>query len=447
MKKKLSKGTDAVSPPPRHSSRAAKMSQLSRREFIKTSSAAGVATVLWGSGRIFAAGSDRIRVGLVGCGSRGTYDTTNCINSSDNVELVAMGDLFKDRLYGSLANLKKNAGDKVKVTKDTCFEGFDAYKNVLACDIDLVMLTEPPHFRPQHLKAAVEAGKHVFMEKPVAVDPVGVRSVIATSQLADTKGLTIVAGTQMRRIAHIVEIMKRIHNGDIGQILGGQCCRMGGGMMNWGPERHQRWSDMEWQIRNWYFYTWLSGDFIVEQHVHNLDIMNWALGSHPVKCIGLGGRQVRTGAKYGNIFDHVAVEYEYPNGVRISYMGCQIDGVSVRNDQRLAGTKGSAYIDFANAIIEGQNPFKYDKPVPNPCITQHADQIAAIREAKPLNEGKRIAKSTLTTIMGRMSAYTGRALKWDWAMNASKLDLRPPKYEFSDLPVRPVTIPGKTELI
>jgi predicted dehydrogenase len=182
-------------------------------------------------------------------------------------------------------------------------------------------------------------------------------------------------------------------------------------------------------------------------HVHNLDMVNWALDAHPVQCIGMGGRQVRTAPEYGDAYDHFAVEYEYPNGVRIEYMGAQIDGVTDRNDQRLVGTKGSAYMDSANAIIEGEKPFKYDGPSPDPCIRQHADQIAAIREAKPLNEGKRIAESTLTSIMGRMSAYTGRALKWDWVMNASKLDLRPPRYEFGDLPMPPVAVPGKTQLI
>jgi predicted dehydrogenase len=182
-------------------------------------------------------------------------------------------------------------------------------------------------------------------------------------------------------------------------------------------------------------------------HVHNLDLMNWAMNAHPVQCFGLGGREVRTGAEYGDVYDHFSVEYEFGNGTRIEYIGSQIDGCTFRNDLRFAGTKGSAYIDFANAIIEGQNPFKYDGPAPSPVIRQHADQIGAIRQGKPLNEGRRIAESTLTTIMGRMSAYTGRALKWDWAMKASKLDLRPEKYEFGDLPARPVAVPGKTSLI
>jgi predicted dehydrogenase len=427
-----------------------KQVKFSRRNFIKTSAVVSLATLGLGASKAYAAGSDKIRLGLIGCGGRGTYDSTNCMNAAEGVELVAMGDGFKDRLENSLKQLKKNLGEKVKVTKDKCFVGFDAYKKVLECDVDMVILTEPPHFRPEHLKAAIEAGKHVFMEKPVAVDPVGVRSVITSSELADKKKLTIVAGTQSRRMAHIMALMERIHNGDIGEIVGGQCVRIGGGMLTWSEGtkvRKPEWSDMEWELRRWLFYTWLSGDFITEMHVHNLDVMNWAMGSHPVQCIGLGGREVRTGPEYGDVFDHFSVEYEYPNDVRVEYMGSQIDGCSYRSDERVVGTKGSAYIDSGNAVIEGDKPFKYDGPAPSPVIRQHADQIAAIRQGKELNEGKRIAESTLTTIMGRMSAYTGRALKWDWAMKASKLDLRPEKYEFGDLPARPVAVPGKTKLI
>jgi predicted dehydrogenase len=402
---------------------------LSRRDFIKTSAALGAATLASGTERMFAAGSDKVRIGLIGCGGRGTNDATKCLKSSENVELVAMGDTFRDRLESCRQRLKERLGDKVKVTDDACFTGLDAYKNVLACDVDMVILTTTPHWRPMQLKAAIEAGKHVFMEKPVAVDPVGVRSVIASSELADTKGLTIVAGTQMRRISHLVEGIKSIRDGAIGELVGGQCVRLGGGMLGWGPKQRQpEWSDMEWQIRRWLFITWLSGDFIVEMHVHNLDVMNWAFNAHPVQCIGMGGRQVRTGPEYGNCYDHFAVEYEYPNGVRVEYMGSQIDGVTNRNDQRFVGTKGRAYTDFGRVVIEGRNKTEYAW-----------DQL--------LNEGKRIAESSLTAIMGRMSAYTGRALKWDWAMNASKLDLSPPKYEFGDLEMRPVAIPGKTKLI
>ena len=334
---------------------------------------------------MFAAGSDKIRIGLIGCGGRGTYDTTNCLNCAPNVELVAMGDLFKDRLDRCRQRLTKELGEKVKVTDDTCFVGWDAYKKVLGCDVDMVILTETPHFRHSHLRAAVEAGKHVFMEKPVAVDPVGVRSVIESAKIADDKRLTIVAGTQSRRMAHLVEGMKRIHNGDIGKIVGGQCLRIGDGMLTWSKETMQRrseWSDMEWQLRRWLFLTWLSGDFITEMHIHNLDRMNWALDAHPVQCLALGGRQVRTGSEYGNVFDHFSVQYEYPDGVRIEYMGSQIDGLSYRQDARVIGTKGLAYTYEGNFIIDGPKPFKYDSPSPSPVIKQHADQIAGQDRAR-----------------------------------------------------------------
>jgi len=317
----------------------------------------------------------------------------------------------------------------------------------------MVILGTPPHFRPEHFKAAIEAGKHVFMEKPVAVDPVGIRSIIASSELAKQKGLAIVAGTQRRHQAHYLEIMRRIHRGDIGEVVGGQCYwNMGALWVERAKENMQKrtvlgWSDMEWQCRNWLFFTWLSGDHIVEQHVHNLDIINWAIGAHPVQAMGMGGREVRTGPEYGNIFDHFAVEYEYANGVRVLSMCRQTDGCHEQVSERVVGTKGQTYTDGSNGSVEGQNPYKYEGESPNPYVQEHADLIASIREGKPLNEGKRIAESTLTAIIGRMSAYTGRALKWDWAMNASKLDLTPPEYEMGDLPVRPVAVPGKTKLV
>jgi predicted dehydrogenase len=428
---------------------AKKLSGLSRRDFIKKSAVVGAAALTSQTSKIFAAGSDTVRVGLIGCGGRGTYDTTNCLSSAQGVQLVAIGDLFKDRMVGSLANLKKRLGEKVKVADDKCFVGWDAYKNVIACDdVDLVILTEPPHFRPIHLKAAIEAGKHVFMEKPVAVDPVGVRSVIASSELADKKKLTILAGTQMRRISHLVQGVKSIRDGALGDILAGQCVRIGDGMLTWGSkERQSGWSDMEWQLRRWLFLTWLSGDFIVEMHVHNLDVMNWAMDAHPVQCMGMGGRQVRTAPEYGDVYDHFAVEFEYPNGVRVEYMGAQIDGCSDRSDERLVGTKGSAYMDFGRTVISGAKQVEYAWDKSEPCLRQHADQIAAIRQGQALNEGRRVAESTLTCIMGRISAYTGRALSWDWAMKASKLDLSPPKYEFGDLPAPAAAVPGKTQLV
>jgi predicted dehydrogenase len=279
------------------------------------------------------------------------------------------------------------------------------------------------------------------------VDPVGIRSVIASAELAEQKGLSIVAGTQQRRMAQYVEVMKRVHSGQIGEIVGGQC------YWNWGSQdwhfehRKPGWSDMEWQIRCWPYFTWLSGDHIVEQHVHNLDIINWAIGSHPVQCLAMGGREVRTGPEYGNIFDHFAVEYEYPGGVRVLSMSSQINGTTERVGERVVGTKGSTYTTRSLGYIEGQNPYKYDGPRVGGMVEEHADLIKSIRDAKPINEGRHVAESTLTAIMGRISAYTGRALKWDWVMNASTLDLRPTEYKMGDLPVRPVPVPGKTQLI
>ncbi|HUW19957.1 MAG TPA: Gfo/Idh/MocA family oxidoreductase [Sedimentisphaerales bacterium] len=421
--------------------------QVSRRDFIKASAAISAAVIASPGSRIFAAGSDKVRVGLVGCGARGTGAAKNYVQSAEGVELVAMADVFQDRLDKSLAKLKAEAADKVSVTTDTCFIGFDAYRKLIASGVDVVILATPPGFRPEHLRAAVEAGKHVFMEKPAAVDPVGIRSIIASSELAKEKGLSIVAGTQQRRMSQYIEIMKRVHTGQIGEIVGGQC------YWNWGSQdwhfelRKPEWSDMEWQIRCWPYFTWLSGDHIVEQHVHNLDIINWAIGSHPVQCLGMGGRQVRTGPEYGNIFDHFAVEYEYPGGVRVLSMCSQINGTTSRVCERVVGTKGSSYTTRSVGYIEGQNAYKYDGPRVGGMVEEHADLIKSIRDGKPVNEGRHVAESTMTAIMGRISAYTGRALKWDWVMNASKLDLTPPKYEMGDLPVGPVAIPGKTQLI
>jgi len=410
-----------------------------------------------GGSRIFAAGSDTIRVGLVGCGSRGLGAVRNCVDSSPNVEIVALGDLFQDRIDAALNVLGKNGdkdwsssqpwqhADKVKVTPQTCFTGFDAYQKVINSGVDLVLLATSPHFRPMHLKAAVAAGKHVFMEKPVAVDPVGIRSVLESSELAKQKGLAIVAGTQRRHDPKYIEVMKRVHNGDIGSLVAGQCYWIGPCVRQWGfyHERQPSWSDMETQCRNWYFYAWQSGDHIVEQHVHNIDVINWAMGEHPVLALGLGGRQVRIEPEFGNIYDHFAVEFEYANGARILSMARQITGCTERIAERIVGTKGVA----VEGLIEGANPYKYDGPTPDPYEQEHADLIASIRAGRPLNEGKQVAESTMTAILGRMSAYTGRALKWDWAMNASKLDLTPPSYKFADFPVAPVPIPGKTPLV
>jgi len=432
--------------------------RLTRRRFIKASMQGGAAAMLIPGGMVYGKSSDKIKVGLIGCGGRGTgAGIIDCAQSAPGIELVAIGDVLDDHVKSAPEKIKANLEkrglsiqDIYKVTPETTFVGFDAYKKVIDCDVDMVILTSPPFFRPGHFREAVKAGKHVFMEKPVAVDPVGVRSVIESSDIALEKGLTIVAGTQSRRLQSYRETIRRIHNGDIGDITGGQVVRCGGAMRDWKIEEKNRmpeWSDMEYHIRRWLFWTWLSGDFITEMHVHNLDIMNWIMQSHPVKCMGIGGRQVRTEPEYGNVYDHFAVEYEYPNDVRIEYIGAQIDNFTFRNDQQVKGTKGSVYLVSGNGMIKGSNPWQFEGEQPNPSVLQFTEMIDSIRNGKPINEGRQIAESTMTAILGRMSAYTGRALKWDWAMNASNLDLNPGDIEFGDLPDMPVAMPGVTELI
>jgi predicted dehydrogenase len=429
----------------------------SRRGFIKTSAQVGAVTLLAGNSMLFAQGSDKIRVGLIGCGGRGTgAGIIDCAESSKGIELVAIGDLFQDHLDAApdaiINNLKKRnlpVNEIYKVKPETTFVGFDAYEKVIASGVDMVILATPPNFRPQHFRAAVEAGKHVFIEKPIAVDPIGVRSVIKTADIARDKGLSVVAGTQMRRLKSNLETIGRIHDGALGDLIGGQCVRTGGAMRTWRTSEKMRkseWSDMEYYIRRWLFWTWLAGDFIVEMHVHNLDIMNWIIGAHPVKCLGVGGRQARTGMEYGNIFDHFAVEYEYPNDVRVEYMGTQIDRFAHNNQQRVTGTKGSAVLDFRNSEIKGANPYKFGGTSPNPSVLQYKDLIDSIRKGKAINEAVRVAESTMTALMGRMSAYTGKVVEWNWAMNQSQLDISPEKMAFGRMAPEPVAIPGIADL-
>ena len=287
------------------------LSGLNRRDFLRASAAAtaGLATQ-WtpGYAAVHAGAAETIRVGVIGCGGRGTGAARDCITSSEGVELVAMGDLFPDRIERAKASLTRAIGDKFKVTADRTFVGFDAYQQVIASDVDLVILATPPGFRPEHLRAAIAGGKHVFTEKPVAVDPVGIRSVIETADLAKTKNLAVVAGTQRRHDPKYIETIRRIQAGEIGEVMAGQVYWNQGGL--WTAERKPEMTDAEWQIRNWLYFTWLSGDHIVEQHVHNIDVANWVLNAHPISANGVGGRQVRTGPEYGHIYDHFAIELE-----------------------------------------------------------------------------------------------------------------------------------------
>lgn len=415
---------------------------LSRRDFLKVSaavSAAGLMTSL-GSNYAHAQGQDRLRVGLIGCGGRGSGAARDCTEAHPSVQLVAMGDMFQDRLDSSRQNLK-GLGAQYQVTDDRCFTGFDAYQKVINSGVDLVLLATPPGFRPLHLKAAIDAGKHVFAEKPVATDATGVRTVIAAADQAAQKNLGILAGTVYRHTPKYIETIKRVHDGAIGDVVGGQYYYNGGEL--WVHPRQPGWSDMEWQLRNWYYFTWLGGDLIVEQHVHSLDIMNWVMGSHPVSAYGMGGRQARTEPMYGHIYDHFATEYEFPGGVRVLSMCRQINNTDGRVSQHVVGTKGTASPDGGS--IQGANPARIQgKPIDY--VQEHIDLITSIRNGKPLNEGRQVAESTLTAIMGRESSYTGKQVSWDQALN-SKQDLLPAKMEFGPLPTPPVAIPGKTPLV
>jgi predicted dehydrogenase len=428
-----------------------RIDQPSRREFIQTAAAASAAMALPLDG-LFAAGSDVIRVGLVGCGGRGTGAARDCLRGAEGVELVALGDLVSDRLATCRAALAKAAaGDpavaaKLKVTDDRCFTGFDAYEKVLASDIHLVLLATPPGFRPGHLAAAVAAGKHIFTEKPVAVDPAGIRSVLATAREAQQKKLAVVAGTQRRHQANYLEIMKRLHDGAIGEIQSGQVFWNQGGL--WNHARQPEWSDAEWQIRNWLYFTWLSGDHIVEQHVHNIDVANWVLRAHPVKAIGVGGRQWRTDPRFGHIYDHFAIDFEYPTGARVMSMCRQIAGTRGRIGEHFIGAKGSSSIsNTSDGTITGGKAWSFKAPEKqvSPYVQEHTDLVASIRAGRPLNELQQVAETTLTAIMGREAAYTGQEITWEEILNADQ-DLAPPQLAFGPLAVPSVPMPGETRL-
>jgi len=413
----------------------------SRRDFLKTSTLAAGGMLAGGLslGRsAHAAGSDILKVGLIGCGGRGTGAAGNALNADPNAKLVAMGDAFPDRLEGSVKGLKKQYGDRIDVPQERRFVGFDAYQKVLASGVDVVILAEPPHFRPQHLKAAIEAGKHVFCEKPVAVDAPGVRSVLATCEEAKKKNLNIVSGLCWRYHNGVRETMNRVLDGAIGRILTIQETYLTG--LLWERPRQPDWTEMEFQMRNWYYFTWLSGDHNVEQHVHSLDKALWAMHDEPPKrAWGLGGRQVRTEPKFGNIYDHHAVAYEYPGVTVYSYTrqegGCYSDVSDI-----FTGTKGRANI-LGHKIddLDGKPIWRFKGEGGNMYDLEHKALFAAIRSGQTINNGLYMARSTMLAIFGRMVDYTGKALTWDEAIN-SKEDLSPKSYAWD---AQPPILPGK----
>jgi predicted dehydrogenase len=407
-----------------------------------------------------------IKIGLIGCGGRGTgavldalgaatkviypregYHTEDVAEGArvahSNIKVVALADLFDDRLEKARGELGKLGID---IARNRCFTGFDAYLKLLEVpEINYVILATPPHFRPMHLKAAIEAGKNAFIEKPAAVDVPGVHMVIEAGELARQKHLGIAAGTQRRHQKSYIETIKRIRDGAIGEILYAKAYWNGGQI--WVVDRESSWTDVEWQIRNWNYFTWLGGDHIVEQHVHNLDVMNWVLGAHPIRAVsGLGGRQARQGDRQGHIYDHFAVEYEYPGGITVFSQCRQMSGCQNLVGESVVGTRGTSNCTDRIETKGGSGRWRYRGPSPSPYHQEHQDLIASILSGNPINEAKAVAESTLTGIIGREAVYSGQSITWDDAIR-SRTKLGPADYKFGAYPIPPVPTPGQYRFV
>ena len=434
----------------------------SRREFVKGSTTAAVTAALAANIALprsaYAAGSDEIRVALIGCGGRGTGAAGQALSTNGKVKLVAMADAFKDRMDGAhraLANKFKKDKSRVGVDEDSKYVGFDAYKKILdRSDVDMVILTTPPGFRPMHFEYAVSKGKHVFMEKPVATDATGIRRVLAAAEVAKTKNLKVGVGLQRHHQKSYQETIKRIHDGAIGKVITQRVYWNGGGV--WVRPRTEKQTEMEYQMRNWYYFNWLCGDHITEQHIHNLDIANWVAGSYPVEANGMGGREVRKGKDHGQIFDHHMVEFTYADGSKTISQCRHIRGCWNSVSEAVHGEKGTAVPGRGISMYNGEN-WKADGGK-NPYQVEHDDLFAAIRADKPYNEAEYGAKSTMTSILGRMATYSGKSIKWDAAIN-SKVQVFPhsPDYKWAwdgAPPVvpdsagnYPVPVPGKSKVV
>jgi myo-inositol 2-dehydrogenase/D-chiro-inositol 1-dehydrogenase len=431
------------------------LSILTRRNFLKTSSAATGAALLGGlsieRSAFAAANDDTIRIALIGCGGRGTGAANQALHTEGKVNLVAMADTFDKRLQLSLNILKKEHGEKVDVPKENQFLGFDGYKQAIAA-ADVVLLTAPPGFRPMHFEEAVKQGKHAFMEKPLATDAPGIRRLIAANAEAKKKNLKVAVGFQRHHQAPYIETIKRIHAGDIGDVLAMRCYWRGGS--RGGEEKLPGETEMEYQIRNWYFFTYLSGDHVVEQHCHNIDVCNWIKGAYPIRAHGMGGRQVRTTKEHGQIFDHHFVEFEYADGARMFSQCTQIPHLWTQNSEAAIGSKGTATLGDGRIFsITGPKAWKSERSGnKNDAFQQeHDDFFAAIRANKTYNEADYGILSSMTAIMGRMATYSGKLIEWDEAFN-STLELVPKTFSWDmEPPVKPdaegfypVAMPGKT---
>ena len=406
---------------------------LTRRDFGKMSAAAAGFAILSSKAAVAETNSGTLKVGLLGCGGRGTGAAMQMLEGNENVKLVAVADIFEDKANGARKRFEKakkeDIAKKVDIDDDHVFVGIDAYKGILGSDIDVLIEGTLPYSRPKHIEAAVNAGKHIFTEKPAAVDPAGIRQFIAASKKAEEKGLCIVTGTQRRHQKSYVDTMKKIHDGAIGDIVAARAYWCGS--LPFVRERQPEWdSELEYRLRNWYSYCWVCGDNIVEQHVHNIDVINWAMDAHPVSVFASGGRTWKPDEeRFGDIYDHFSCDYEYANGVHMTSFSRHWDGDGGVFEE-VAGTKGRS-----NCRDMGQDDM-------DPYVQEHINLVRAIRGEDPyINEGVRMAESTMTAIMGRMSAYTGKRLSWDEALNAD-LDMVPELDFAKAYPVSPVPRPG-----
>ncbi len=404
-----------------------KTKEISRRNFCqKTALASGsiMLSALSAESSAMVAGNDSINIALIGCGGRGTGAAIQALSTAQNVNLIAMADAFEDRLQESLASINKKFGDsgKVKVTKKRQHVGFNAYKSAMK-DADVVLLTTPPGFRPVHFKYAIEQGKHVFMEKPLATDAAGIRAVLAQGKMAKEKKLNVVVGLQRHYQTNYRLIYEKIKSGAIGDIVAGQVYWNSGGV--WVRKRTPQQSELEYQMRNWYYFNWLCGDHILEQHIHNIDVANWFIGGYPVSAQGMGGREIRKGKDHGQIFDHHFVEFTYENGAVIASQCRHQPDTASRVNEVFQGTKGTSFTsgsgDGKLADYKGKTIYKHrGMDDPNPYQVEHDELFEAINNGKVINNLEYGAKSTMTAIMGRMATYSGKIITWDQAMNADE---------------------------
>ncbi|NQZ56133.1 MAG: Gfo/Idh/MocA family oxidoreductase [Lentisphaeraceae bacterium] len=425
------------------------MNGVSRRNFLKTGAvAAAVSGIVPNIMAQSAKGSnDVINVALIGCGGRGLGAAANAMNADPKVRLVAIADAFEDRLSGPEVKLK-GYGDRAVVAKDKRFVGFDGYKKIMALpEVDMVILTTPPHFRPIHIEAAAAAGKHIFAEKPLATDPAGLKRAAAAVEVCKQKGLTFVTGFCYRFDKKKQETVKRIQEGMIGDVKNIQCSYNTGAL--WVKPRQTNWSNMEWQMRNWLYFTWLSGDHIVEQGIHNIDKMGWVTGDKaPKYAYAMGGRQSRTDEKFGNVFDHFSVQYEFDSGVYANFTCRQQRGTDAGVQDVVTGTEGKADL-MRHRIYDknGKVVWRFKGNAQNMYDAEHVEIMKGIRSGKVVNNGDYAINSTAMGIMGRMSGYTGKRVT-PAMFQKSQEDLAPKVYDMNaDIPTPLVAQPGITKFI